>query len=116
MIHLEQVRAWFGRPLWDMEPPDAVEYFGKALRTTAKGTRLSRAQALKTYLGTALEQGHHLQAAAGAVGEDVHAAEEGHLPAPGGGIMRRLACSARADGGCCAERTCRLLRDTRWTR
>ena len=20
VIHLEQVRAWFGRPLWDMEP------------------------------------------------------------------------------------------------
>jgi integrase len=31
-----------------MEPPDADEYFGKVLRTTARGTRLSRAQALKT--------------------------------------------------------------------
>jgi site-specific recombinase XerD len=49
VVHLEQVRAWFGRPLWDMEPPDADEYFGKALRATAKGTWLSRAQALKTY-------------------------------------------------------------------
>jgi site-specific recombinase XerD/DNA-binding Xre family transcriptional regulator len=49
VIHLEQVRAWFGRPLWDMEPADADEYFGKVLRSTAKGTRLSRAQALKTY-------------------------------------------------------------------
>ena len=49
VIHLEQVRAWLGRPLWDMEPPDADEYFGKVLRSTAKGTRLSRAQALKTY-------------------------------------------------------------------
>jgi hypothetical protein len=49
VVHLEQVRAWFGRPLWDMEPPDADEYFGKVLRTTAKGTRLSRSQALKTY-------------------------------------------------------------------
>lgn len=49
VIHLEQVRAWFGRPLWEMEPPDADEYFGKALRATARGTRLSRAQALKTY-------------------------------------------------------------------
>ena len=36
-----------------MEPPDADAYFGKMLRDTAKGTRLSRAQALKTYfLGT----------------------------------------------------------------
>ena len=49
VLHLEQVRAWFGRPLWDMEPPDADAYFGKVLRDTAKGTRLSRAQALKTY-------------------------------------------------------------------
>ena len=49
VIHLEQVRAWLGRPLWDMEPPDADEYFGKVLRSTAKRTRLSRAQALKTY-------------------------------------------------------------------
>ena len=50
VIHLEQVRAWFGRPLWDMEPADADGYFGKALRSTARGTRLSRAQALKTYV------------------------------------------------------------------
>jgi integrase/recombinase XerD len=31
-----------------MEPADADAYFGKALRGAAKGTRLSRAQALKT--------------------------------------------------------------------
>ena len=49
VLHLEQVRAWFGLPLWDMEPADADAYFGKVLRDTAKGTRLSRAQALKTY-------------------------------------------------------------------
>ncbi len=49
VIHLEQVRAWLGRPLWDMEPADADAYFGKVLRGTARGTRLSRAQALKTY-------------------------------------------------------------------
>jgi len=48
VLHLEQVRAWFGRPLRDMEPADADAYFGKVLRDTAKGTRLSRAQALKT--------------------------------------------------------------------
>jgi hypothetical protein len=28
--HIEQARAWFGRPLWEMEPPDADVYFGKA--------------------------------------------------------------------------------------
>ena len=49
VVHLEQVRAWFGRPLWEMEPADADVYFGKVLRGAARGTRLSRAQALKTY-------------------------------------------------------------------
>ena len=49
MVHLEQVRAWFGGPLWEMEPADADAYFGKVLRGAAKGTRLARAQALKTY-------------------------------------------------------------------
>ncbi|WP_223874821.1 site-specific integrase [Salinispora oceanensis] len=47
--HLEQVRTWFGRPLWEMEPADADAYFGRVLKETAKGTRLVRAQALKTY-------------------------------------------------------------------
>ena len=37
VLHLEQVRAWFGRPLWDMESADADAYFGKVLRDTAKG-------------------------------------------------------------------------------
>jgi hypothetical protein len=49
VVHLEQVRAWFRRPLWDMDPADADAYFGKVLRNTAKGTRLARAQAIKTY-------------------------------------------------------------------
>jgi integrase/recombinase XerD len=47
--HLEQLRTWFGRPLWDMEPADADTYFGTVLRDTAKGTRLGRSQALRTY-------------------------------------------------------------------
>jgi integrase/recombinase XerD len=47
--HLEQVRSWFGRPLWDMAPGDADAYFGKVLRAAPSGTRLARAQALKTY-------------------------------------------------------------------
>ncbi|MGO4587259.1 hypothetical protein AB4Z38_25770, partial [Arthrobacter sp. 2RAF6] len=38
--HLEQVRTWLGKPLWDMEPTDADIYFGKVLRDAAKGTRL----------------------------------------------------------------------------
>ena len=49
VMHVGQVRAWFGRPLWEMEPPDADGYFAVVLRDAAKGTRLSRAQALKTY-------------------------------------------------------------------
>lgn len=49
VLHLEQLRAWFGRPLWDMQPPDADVYFGNVLRGAAKGTRLARSQALKTY-------------------------------------------------------------------
>ena len=49
VAHLEQVRAWFGRPLWDMEPADADAYFGRVLRGAAKGTRLGRSQALRTY-------------------------------------------------------------------
>jgi integrase/recombinase XerD len=49
VIHLEQVRAWLERPLWEMQPADADTYFGQVLRGAAKGTRLARAQALKTY-------------------------------------------------------------------
>jgi site-specific recombinase XerD len=49
VVHLERTRAWFGKPLWDMEPADADTYFGKVLRDAAKGTRLARSQALKTY-------------------------------------------------------------------
>ena len=48
MSHLEQVRAWFGRPLWEMQPADADAYFGKVLRAAARNTRLARAQALRT--------------------------------------------------------------------
>jgi integrase/recombinase XerD len=49
VLHLEQLRAWFGGPLWDMQPADADAYFGTVLRVAAKGTRLARCQALKTY-------------------------------------------------------------------
>ncbi len=47
--HLEQVRSWFGRPLWAMEPADADAYFGKALRASPSGTRLARSQPLTTH-------------------------------------------------------------------
>jgi hypothetical protein len=38
--HLEQVRTWLGKPLWEMQPADADAYFGKVVRDWAKGTRL----------------------------------------------------------------------------
>jgi site-specific recombinase XerD len=47
--HLEQVRTWFSKPLWDMEPADADAYFGTVLRAVPPNTRLARAQALKTF-------------------------------------------------------------------
>lgn len=47
--HLEQVRGWFGRALWEMEPPDADVYFGRVLRRAPSGTRLARSQALRAY-------------------------------------------------------------------
>ncbi len=49
LSNLEQIRAWFGRPLWEMEPADADAYFGRALRSAPRNTSLARAQALKTY-------------------------------------------------------------------
>lgn len=47
--NLEQIRTWFGRPLWDMEPSDADAHFGRVLRGSPSGTRLARSQALTTY-------------------------------------------------------------------
>ncbi|MFF8812348.1 hypothetical protein [Streptomyces pactum] len=47
--HLDQMRAWFGRPLWDTEPADADGYLGKVLRGSPSGTRPARAQSLTTY-------------------------------------------------------------------
>jgi hypothetical protein len=31
VVHLEQIRAWFGRALWEMDPADTDVYFGKVL-------------------------------------------------------------------------------------
>jgi site-specific recombinase XerD len=47
--NLEQVRVWFGRPLWELESSDADAYFGRVLRSAANATRHARAQALTTY-------------------------------------------------------------------
>jgi hypothetical protein len=37
--HLESVRRWFDRPLWEMKPPDADRYFGRILRSMSSATR-----------------------------------------------------------------------------
>jgi integrase/recombinase XerD len=47
--NLEQIRNWFGRPLWAMDPSDADAYFGRVLRSAATGTRLARAAALDVF-------------------------------------------------------------------
>ncbi len=47
--HLELIRAWFARPLWEMQPPDADAYFGKVLRDAKPSTRTGRAAALAVY-------------------------------------------------------------------
>ena len=47
--HLELIRDWFGRPLWEMQPADADAYFGKVLRDAKPSTRTGRAAALTVY-------------------------------------------------------------------
>jgi integrase/recombinase XerD len=49
VVNVEQIRAWFGRPLWEMEPEDADVYFGTVMRSAAKGTRHARSRALRVY-------------------------------------------------------------------
>lgn len=47
--HLELIRDWFGRPLWEMQAADADAYFGKVLRDAGPSTRAGRAAALTVY-------------------------------------------------------------------
>lgn len=49
LVDLEQIRSWFGVPLWEMEPRHADEYFGKALRTAAPATRHNKACTLSIF-------------------------------------------------------------------
>jgi hypothetical protein len=37
------VRPWFGRPLWEMSPADADEYFGKVMRDVPQNPEPFRA-------------------------------------------------------------------------
>lgn len=47
--HLDLIRDWFGRPLWEMRPEDADAYFGRVLRDAKPSTRTGRAAALAVY-------------------------------------------------------------------
>jgi hypothetical protein len=47
--HLELIRAWFGRLLWELPPADADAYFGKVLRDAKPSTRTGRAAALTVF-------------------------------------------------------------------
>ena len=47
--HLDLIRDWFGRPLWEMQPDDADAYFGRVLRDARPSTRTGRAAALTVY-------------------------------------------------------------------
>ena len=47
--HLELIRDWFGRPLWEMQPDDADAYFGRVLRDARPSTRTGRAAALTVF-------------------------------------------------------------------
>jgi site-specific recombinase XerD len=47
--HLELIRDWFDRPLWEMQPADADAYFGKVLRAARPSTRTGRAGALAVF-------------------------------------------------------------------
>ncbi|MEW1674866.1 tyrosine-type recombinase/integrase [Streptomyces noursei] len=47
--HLEKVRDWFGRPLWEMGAPDADAYFGKVIRDATPSLRAGRAGAVSVF-------------------------------------------------------------------
>jgi integrase/recombinase XerD len=47
--HLDLIRNWLGRPLWEMQPEDADAYFGRVLRDAKPSTRTGRAAALAVY-------------------------------------------------------------------
>ncbi len=47
--HLDLIREWLGRPLWEMQPGDADAYFGRVLRDARPSTRTGRAAALAVF-------------------------------------------------------------------
>ena len=90
VVNLEQIRVWFGRPLWEMEPPHADAYFGKVLRSAAKGTRQARSRALRVYF-LFLEIRHKVEIhqLTGRVVEcPIDEREAIHARCPGSGVTR----------------------------
>jgi site-specific recombinase XerD len=47
--NLEQLRGWLDKPLWEMRPADADNYFGRVLRASRPGTRTKKAAALAVF-------------------------------------------------------------------
>ncbi|GAA4589750.1 hypothetical protein GCM10023194_44790 [Planotetraspora phitsanulokensis] len=47
--NLEQIRRWFGRPLWELEPADVDRYLGAVHRGAAPSTRSGKAQTLSIF-------------------------------------------------------------------
>lgn len=44
-----EVRRWFGRPLWEMQPQDLDRFFGGDQRSLAAGTKVRKAKAIAVY-------------------------------------------------------------------
>lgn len=44
-----EVRRWFGRPLWEMQPQDLDRFLGQDQRGLAAGTKVRKAQAIAVY-------------------------------------------------------------------
>ena len=81
--HLELIRDWFGRPLWEIQPGDADAYFGRVLRDARPFAPL--------FLGGRVGRA--------ARGGGVHsswpqppARRETETPAGAGAVMREWAC------------------------
>ena len=104
VVNLEQVRAWFGRPLWEMEPADADAYFGAALRAAAKNTRRATGAGAEDVLpvpgAASQDRDPPADRTGGGVPDrcDEPAARPGHgvaahpaVRGPGGGPVRRVA-------------------------
>jgi integrase/recombinase XerC len=49
LTDLEQIRDWFGGPLWVMQPKDGDRYFGTVLRQAAPTTRYNKASTLSVF-------------------------------------------------------------------